>query len=277
MGPGRGYLRFAALGDSTTYGIGDPHPRGHEPGWRGWARLLAGALATSYDVSHANLAVTGATAAAVRDDQLEQAVAHRPDLASLIVGINDTMRSSWDPHRLRDDLLTCAQQLDASGAELVTARFHDHGAVFGLPGVLRRPLWARIERVNAVYDEIHTTYGGLRLDLAALPEVHDRRFWSIDRLHPSERGHRVLARRYAELLHGAGLSFEPPTLEPDGGHLPSRRDDVAWLVTEGAPWLGRRTRDLAPWAVRAAWAGGRQRAGRTEPREPEAARIGSRA
>lgn len=31
------YLRLAALGDSTTVGIGDPVPGG----WRGWARLEA--------------------------------------------------------------------------------------------------------------------------------------------------------------------------------------------------------------------------------------------
>ncbi|MYU18663.1 SGNH/GDSL hydrolase family protein, partial [Streptomyces sp. SID8361] len=31
-------LRFAALGDSLTEGLGDPVPGG----WRGWAALLAG-------------------------------------------------------------------------------------------------------------------------------------------------------------------------------------------------------------------------------------------
>ncbi|MFC6341738.1 GDSL-type esterase/lipase family protein [Nocardioides hankookensis] len=150
------YLRLAALGDSTTYGIGDPVPGG----WRGWARLLAGALATSYDVSSCNVAVSGATATSVRAEQLDTALAHRPDVASLVVGINDTMRSAWDPARVRDDLMTCADALHGSGALLLTARFHDHGSVFGLPGVLRRPLAERIETVNRVYDEIHATYAG---------------------------------------------------------------------------------------------------------------------
>ncbi len=35
-------MRFAALGDSVTLGIGDQMPQG---GWRGWAALLAGSLA----------------------------------------------------------------------------------------------------------------------------------------------------------------------------------------------------------------------------------------
>ncbi len=244
------YLRLAALGDSTTYGIGDPVPGG----WRGWARLLAESLGTAYDVSFCNVAVSGATAASVREEQLEDALAHRPDLASLVVGVNDTMRSAWDPARIREDLLTSAEALHSAGALLLTARFHDHGAVFGLPGVLRRPLAARIEAVNRVYDEIHLTFGGLRLDLATRPEVTTRRFWSVDRLHPSELGHRALARAYADLLAAEGLDFAPPRLETEGGFDPSWRRDLAWMVAEGAPWVGRRARDLGPWAVRMALA-----------------------
>jgi lysophospholipase L1-like esterase len=242
------YLRVAALGDSTTVGIGDPIPGG----WRGWARLLAEALGTSYDVSFCNLAVSGATAATVRSDQLDDALAHRPDLASLIVGVNDTMRSTWDPARIRADVLESADALHGAGATLVTARFHDHGAVFGLPGVLRRPLAARIEIVNKVYDEVHATYGGIRLDLATRPEVTTRRFWSVDRLHPSELGHRALAHAYAELLTAEGLSFELPCRQPQGGYEPNWRRDLAWMVAEGAPWVGRRARDLGPWAMRMA-------------------------
>ena len=202
------YLRFAALGDSATVGIGDPVPGG----WRGWSRLLSSALATAYDVSYCNLAVSGATSTDVLRGQLADAVAHRPDLASLVVGVNDTMRAGWHPGRVREELMTCASALHDAGATLLTARFHDHGAIFGLPGVLRRPLHARIEAVNAVYDEVHATFGGHRIDLAARLDVFDRAFWSVDRLHPSELGHRALARGYADLLVGsrAGLRAAVP-------------------------------------------------------------------
>ena len=243
------YLRFAALGDSATVGLGDPVPGG----WRGWSRLLSSALATSYDVSYCNVAVSGATSSDVLHGQLADAVAHRPDLASLIVGVNDTMRASWNPVRLRDDLMTCASALHDAGATLLTARFHDHGSVFGLPGVLARPLHARIEVVNGVYDEVHTTFGGHRVDLAARLDVFDRALWSVDRLHPSELGHRALARAYADLLAAEGLAFEAPSLLPEGGQPLGWRQDLAWLVSEGAPWVGRRARDLGPWAVRMAW------------------------
>jgi len=243
------YLRFAALGDSATVGLGDPVPGG----WRGWSRLLSGALATSYDVSYCNVAVSGATSSDVLHGQLDDAVAHRPDLASLIVGVNDTMRAGWDPARLREELMTCAEALTGAGATLLTARFHDHGAVFGLPGVLRRPLHARIQVVNDVYDEVHAEFGGHRIDLAARIDVFERGFWSVDRLHPSELGHRALARAYADLLSAAGLDFEPPSLAAAGGQPLGWRQDLSWMVREGAPWVGRRGRDLGPWAARMAW------------------------
>ena len=246
-----GYVRYAALGDSTTFGIGDPVPGG----WRGWARLLADGLATAYDVSFCNLAISGATAATVRRDQLAEAVAHRPTLASLIVGVNDTMKSTWDPRQVREDLLVCADALTGAGAVLMTPRFHDHGVVLGLPGFLRRALTRRLDALNDVWDEVHTTYGGLRLDLGTCTGVREKTSWSVDRMHPSERGHRLLAHTWAQQLRTAGLEFDAPSLEPSGGIPPSWRRDLAWVVGEGAPWVGRRARDLGPWAVKLALAG----------------------
>ena len=243
-----GYLRFAALGDSATFGIGDPTPTG----WRGWARLLAESLASSYDVSACHLAVPGATGTAVLGHQLAEAIAHRPDVASLIVGVNDTLRSTWDPARLRGELMTCAEALTGAGAVLLTARFHDHSAVLGLPAALRRPLLRRLAELNGVWDEVHHTFGGARVDLGAHPEALDRSYWSVDRMHPGERGHRLLARHLALDLHRYGYDFELPSLECSGGLPSSRRREAAWLIAEGAPWIGRRARDLGPWAVRRA-------------------------
>jgi lysophospholipase L1-like esterase len=244
------YLRFAALGDSVTVGVGDPVPGG----WRGWSRLLAESLGTSYDVSYCNTAVSGSTVGSVLRDQLADAVDHRPDVASLVVGLNDTMRSSFDPVLLREDLMSCAEALSGAGALLLTARFHDMGAVFGLPGVLRRPLLNRVLAVNAAYDEVHARFGGLRLDLTVHPAARDRAYWSVDRLHPSERGHRALAVAFAELMLRHGFDFDLPSLEPTGP--PTRwHEEMAWMVQQGAPWFGRRAKDLGPWAVRLALAG----------------------
>ena len=69
-------------------------------------------------------------------------------------------------------------------------RFHDHGRVFHLQEPLARPLERRIDSLNEAYD-------GIRVDLAACPDVYRRDFWSVDRLHPSELGHRRLAGEFA--------------------------------------------------------------------------------
>ena len=89
--------------------------------------------------------------------------------------------------------------------------------MFGLPPWLRRPLWQRIEQVNTVYDDLYARYGGIRLDMADYPEVYRRDFWSVDRLHPGERGHRHLARAFADELRGQGLPIAvPPALDCAG-------------------------------------------------------------
>ncbi len=251
-------LGLVALGDSATVGIGDPVPGG----WRGWSRLLADQLAITHRLAYANLAVSGATAASVRATQLAQAVSLRPQLASVVVGVNDTMRSTWDPVRVRDDILACIGGLADAGALVMTLRFHDHGIVLGLPAVLRRPLWRRIEVVNAAYDAAYAIYGGIRLDLTSESVVYGRQFWSIDRLHLSELGHRRLAASFALALQARNF----PLACPDSQSTVARRRgrEWWWLASQGLPWLGRRTSDLVPWAIRVttAEALSRTRAGR---------------
>jgi lysophospholipase L1-like esterase len=239
-------LRFVALGDSTTVGVGD---RVTDGTWRGWSRMLAAALGKGHEVHYENFAVSGATAATVRHDQLQRAVERRPHLASLIVGVNDTMRSTWDPYRVRDDVLASVAELSRTGALVLTVRFHDHGAVFGLPGVVRRPLWRRIQDVNAAFDEAHQKFDTLQVDLAAEPAIYQRRYWSIDRLHPSELGHRHLAAEFARQLDGLGYDLAAPEPATPGMNRPHIWGDARWLATEGVPWLARRAQDLAPWAI----------------------------
>ncbi|HUL26198.1 MAG TPA: GDSL-type esterase/lipase family protein [Streptosporangiaceae bacterium] len=103
---------FTALGDSITLGLGDPAPAG---GWRGWAVFLAGGLPAGQ--LH-NLATTGAQAADVERTQLPRALELRPDVASVVVGINDTLRRGFDTER---------------GHWLIACRFHDQLAARGHP------------------------------------------------------------------------------------------------------------------------------------------------
>ena len=243
----REYVRFVALGDSASCGVGDPTPNG----WRGWARILADAIGADHHVSFCKLAVPGARVADVRRHQLSEALDHRPGMASLVVGLNDVMSSTWDPAQVRVDLVHCAAMLAREGALIITVRFHDHTRVFGLPRLLAGPVRRRIQVLNAIYDEIHEHYGTLRVDLAAEPAVYARELWAPDRLHPSELGHRRLARIVGHALNEEGLAFDPPSLTRTGA-APSRRDLARTLVTEVLPWLARRIGDHAPRVVQEA-------------------------
>lgn len=234
------------LGDSTAVGLGDPVPG---RGWRGVGPLVAKALDVEPD-DYLNTACTGARMADVRTAQLPEAVAHRPDVVLVIAGMNDTLRSDFDAHRLARDLEHVVSTLDGLGATVVPVRFHDHGKVFRLPGPLYRALKARIDELNAVIDGVARAYRMPCLDLAALAGAYELSSWSVDRLHPSELGHRKLARGVTELLVEEGfLLDEPVSLVCSGGIRPRTVDHVAWLIVKGIPWLWRRGRDLVPYAV----------------------------
>jgi lysophospholipase L1-like esterase len=232
--------RFAALGDSITVGMGDPAPAG---GWRGWAALLAGTLPES---ELHNLATLGALAADVERVQLPAATALRPDVASVVVGINDTLRGDFDSERTGASVGRTVAALRAAGTEVLTMRLPDPGQMFGLPGALARPLARRMRAVNAAVDEVARRHGTVHLDAARDPATYERCYWSVDRLHPNERGHRLIACRFHALLAAAGLPVGPgPDPEPSSPP-PTRLAEVRWMATKGTAWLVRRSRDLVP-------------------------------
>src|SRR5260370_19262881 len=116
---------YVALGDSITVGMGDPALGG---GWRGWAALLAGTLPQPQ--MH-NLAPLGALAADVERVQLPAAAALRPDVASVVVGINDTLRGDFGPERTGASVSRTVSALRAEGAQVLTMRLPDPGQMFG--------------------------------------------------------------------------------------------------------------------------------------------------
>jgi len=240
---------FVALGDSITLGVGDPvrlaDPDGG-PGrraWRGWATLLAEGLCDP--VLHI-VAGNGACSHDVERDQLPRALQLRPDVASVVVGVNDTLRPNFDAERIGAAAAHTIGALRAAGAEVLTMRLPDPGRMLGAPGVFARPLARRAHQINAVMDQVAERFGTLHFDAAGDEVVYDPRMWAVDRLHPSERGHRHIARRFHELLAAAGY---PVGAEPDaepGNPPPTRVAEIAWLATKGTAWVMRRSTDLVP-------------------------------
>jgi len=88
------------------------------------------------------------------------------------------------------------------------------------------------------------------LDLGMLPNTYDREYWSVDRLHPSELGYRMLARGLAGRFTELGVAVPREiSAECSGGVPVSTAMHVAWLVFKGIPWLCRRGKDLIPHAI----------------------------
>jgi lysophospholipase L1-like esterase len=238
--------RLVALGDSITLGVGDPVRRPGQGGpraWRGWAALLAEGL---LDPDLHIVAVNGACAADVERDQLPRALDLRPDIASVVVGVNDTLRANFDPGRFAAAAEHTVGALRAAGAEVLTMRLPDPGQMLGMPGALARPLARRARQINQVMDGVAQRFGTLHFDAAGDAQTYDRRMWAVDRLHPSERGHRHIARQFHGLLAAAGHRVGPaPEPEPTSPP-PTRRAQLAWLATKGTGWVLRRSTDLVP-------------------------------
>jgi lysophospholipase L1-like esterase len=257
---------FVALGDSITLGVGDPI-RLEDPatgqsrrGWRGWAALLADGLV---DPDLHIVAGNGACSADVERVQLPQALQLRPDVASVVVGINDTLRPNFDAQRIGTAAAHTIGSLRASGAQVLTMRLPDPGQMLGMPGVLARPLAQRAHQINAVMDEIADRFGTLHFDAAGDEEAYDPRMWAVDRLHPSERGHRLIARRFHALLAGTGYPVGPEPEPEPGNPPPTKAMEFAWLATKGTAWVVRRSTDLVPSLLAMAfseWRAGRSAA-----------------
>ncbi|MFF7644787.1 GDSL-type esterase/lipase family protein [Streptomyces canus] len=236
-------MRFVALGDSLSEGVGDPV--GGE--WRGWAALLADGLAES--VEFTKLAVSGAQTRDVLERQLPVGLGARPDVVSVVVGVNDTLRCTFDIHAVAARLDEVYAAFTEQGAVLLTACLPDPGTMLGLPGALARPLARRQRAVNAVVHALSERYGAVHLHAAEGAWTTEPAMWSADRLHPSERGHRQLAVRFHAVLAERGVATGvAPLVEPEFP-VPARAASLWWLATAGTGWVMRRCTDLLPQLV----------------------------
>lgn len=254
-------LRYVALGDSLTEGVGDPMGNG----WRGWAALLAGGLSEP-SAEFTNLAVSGAQTRDVLETQLPAALELRPDVASVLVGVNDTLRSTFDIEKIAQRLDKVYESFTRQGTAVLTACLPDPGTMLGLPGVLGNPLARRQRAVNTVVHTLSERYGAVHLHAVDDPWIMDRAMWSSDRLHPGERGHRQIALRFHAMLRHRGIGTETaPAAEPEFPP-PTRSASLLWLATAGTAWVIRRCNDLLPQLLRLAAVEMRHRARGTSDR-----------
>ncbi|KHL10490.1 lysophospholipase L1-like esterase [Mumia flava] len=232
------YARFVALGDSTTEGVGDEPYRDGTPS--GWADRLAVRMARAWPgLRYANLAVRGTVTRQVRTHQVGPACALEPDLASVLVGMNDLIRPRFDGGTVAADIDAVAARLRDAGADVLLMTFPDLSSVSPVGRLLR----GRVDDLSDRIREIASRRGALLLDAAAVPAAGDPRVWADDRLHLNPEGHLLLADAMADLVGvpGADDRWRHPLPPPPARRIAERAlGEAAWFGTHVGPWLGRR-------------------------------------
>lgn len=237
--PNGEYVRYVALGDSQTEGVGD----GDDTiGLRGWADRFAEHLAAvNPGLQYANLAVRGRVAGQVRAEQLGPALAMRPDLATVVAGVNDVLRPRFDAAEVVGHLEETFAELTAAGARVVTMTFPDIGKI----APVARPVRGRVFDLNAHIRAAAARQGVAVAEIDRHPVAADPRLWSTDRLHTSPLGHERIAAAAAQAIHLPG-SDDAWTRPLPAQQLPSRLQatgaELRWAAAFLGPWLGRRLR-----------------------------------
>ncbi|WP_405705984.1 SGNH/GDSL hydrolase family protein [Streptomyces xanthophaeus] len=237
--PNGEYLRYVALGDSQTEGLGDGDDT---VGLRGFAdRFAAHLAAVNPGLQYANLAVRGRLAGQVRSEQLGPALALRPDLASVVAGVNDMLRPRYDAAQVAGHLEAMFAALTAAGAQVVTVTFPDLSRIVPIA----RPVGARITDLNDRIRAAAGRHGVIVAETGRPTIVTDPRLWTEDRLHASPLGHERIAAALAQAVRLPGHDDSwtlplPPQAAPAGGSAVAA--ELRWAAAFLGPWLGRRLR-----------------------------------
>jgi lysophospholipase L1-like esterase len=229
------WTQFVALGDSLTEGVGDIQTDGRP---RGWADRFADEIALRQGgLRYANLAVRGKITSEVVTTQLRPAIALAPDLASVVVGMNDMIRPRVNLARVCQLFDYLVASLARTGAVVLTATLPDPGPISPLPAPVRRRFTERIRRFNEHVHRSAERHDAHCLDLAGFAS-RDAAGWSEDRLHPGPYGHQRLADEFLHLLTGkrSETVLDPPVVVSASQGI---RDQVQWVLHKAGPWLWR--------------------------------------
>jgi lysophospholipase L1-like esterase len=240
----RTFARFVAVGDSFTEGLSDAHPEATDT-YVGWADRLAAHLAEDAAregrvFGYANLAVRGRLLEDIAGRQVDDALALRPDLVSIVGGGNDLLRARADVDAVAERLDDAVARIRSTGAAVLLATSVDPGDVpvlrrtRGRYGIYAAHLWSIARRHEASV-----------VDLWGLRALRDPRLWAADRIHLTSEGHRRVA---ASAYTALGFAVDdvnwstplPPAPQIRRGQRMT--ENARWAREHLAPWVRRRVR-----------------------------------
>ncbi len=226
-------IRYVAIGDSFTEGVGDEQPDGSV---RGWADLVAQGLAdaTGQPVQYANLAIRGRLLGRILSEQLEAAIALGPTLISFNGGGNDMLRPGTNLPWIIGETEKALRRIQDAGIEpLLLAGANPTG---GLPSGGR--VARKGDGLTLTAGEIASRLGVKFADNWSDRELAGRQYWSIDRLHLAPVGHHRVAAKVLRTLghvHPADWVIDAASIPP-----PGLRDQLMYSREHVLPWIGRR-------------------------------------
>lgn len=174
-------IRYAALGDSLTAGVGVPNYENSYP------YLIAKKLSSVQNVELFNLSQPGATSLAVLTYQIPQVLPSHPDLVTILIGINDI-------HSLKS-----AKEFENNYIQAVTALKTTETKIYllsipylGSEKIVFSPynfiLDFRTKQFNNIIKNISKKYRTGYIDLYSLSKSAN--FYSADQFHPGEAGYK---------------------------------------------------------------------------------------
>jgi lysophospholipase L1-like esterase len=235
--------KYVAIGDSLSEGLGDWGFETSREGC-GWTDRLAGLLgeqAAMYgqELEYANLAIRGSKMLEILTAQLEDAIALKPDLVTIMAGSNDLMKSRKEHPALRALLRGAIERLLASGSQVVVANTINplHLRIF-------KKLARRAESMTRLIEETAAEYGVPVLDVFRIEKFNDLCFWAEDMVHFSGYGHTRIANKAADLLNLSHRFEEEEEFEMLG---PGRNffETMRWIWVYVLPFIGRRIRGVS--------------------------------
>jgi lysophospholipase L1-like esterase len=225
-------VRYVAIGDSFTEGVGDEDADGAP---RGWADLVAQgwANASAQPVQYANFAIRGKLVWPIVEEQLEPALALKPTHLSFNGGGNDMLRPRADMARIAAAFDVVLRRCDEEGVRVIL--------LSGANPSPHLPFGRVVQRRGDLLSEAVVGRIAERPDVVRALNWPDRElsrlpFWSPDRLHMNTRGHHRVAARVLD-----ALGFTPPAPWwdlPEAG--PDAPGGFGYYRAHVLPWVRRR-------------------------------------
>ncbi|GIH06758.1 hypothetical protein Rhe02_48250 [Rhizocola hellebori] len=200
------WKRFAVLGDSVAQGLGDSVPGYPDLPW--CDRIAHELRRFQSELSYFNQGQRDLKVAEVRDSQLAKALAFAPDLALVVAGGNDAMRSSYDPDLVNETLAAIIRPLQETGADIITVSIFDISHAPAFPDKARESVRVRMVRFAEHTAALAQQLGTIHVYCTGHPAERDPAMYSEDGMHANMRCHQICAALALRRL---------------GSHLKSRR------------------------------------------------------